>query len=296
MSAVEQAVFPPEIGQLVRGLPVRHLDATVSIRERLKICSGTEPIVAPNYADGARVPIQDWRGLTDVEFALLQDIGQTDDLAESIYIWRMPDAINQHVECFRRSISRHNDSSLIEPLSHTPEWLRGKKKLVDLVTRSGVDIGTKAFGHYTRPAGLVVTSVGGQGLMVGLHIDSWFNGTLHNRSSGLPNRLCLNLGPESRYFMFMNLPLSVMRQWLDDTSDDPVAFPARFMAAFPNYPVFRLEVAPGEGYIAPTEIMIHDATTMAKTKIDASFTILGNFDRHVVENLKNETERENRAV
>jgi hypothetical protein len=57
------------------------------------------------------------------------------------------------------------------------------------------------------------------------------------------------------------------------------------MEAFPSYPVLRLEIRPGEAYIAPTEIVIHDATTMGKEFTDATFTVLGNFDRSVIASL-----------
>jgi len=46
------------------------------------------------------------------------------------------------------------------------------------------------------------------------------------------------------------------------------------MQAFPDQFVLRLGVAPGEAYIAPTENLIHDASSMWMGDSDLSLTIL----------------------
>ena len=48
-----------------------------------------------------------------------------------------------------------------------------------------------------------------------------------------------------------------------------------FMQRYPDYPVIKVRVAPGEAYIAPTENMIHDASTVAKRVPDLHLTFLG---------------------
>lgn len=285
MPVTAERIVASPMNALLPGISVAHLNDWSSLRDRLKINSGTYPIEQVNYQDRARLPQQDWRDLTDGEFSLLLGDGAPDENAQNIYVWRLPGYIQAHMDGFRDSIKRFNDPSLIENIANTGHFLRGRRKLVDLVTRAGVNIGTKAFGHYTRPRDLIVTSVGHTGLMVGLHIDSWFNSDMADRLSGLPNRMCINLGPERRFFMFMNLPLTKLRERLGRPVTDAFYFPAEFMEAFPDYPVIRLEVRPGEAYIAPTEIIIHDATTVGKEFTDATFTILGNFDRSVIANL-----------
>ena len=49
------------------------------------------------------------------------------------------------------------------------------------------------------------------------------------------------------------------------------------MAAHENEPIFRLRVAPGEAYIAPTDFIPHDSTTIDKGDVDISLTLLGHF-------------------
>jgi hypothetical protein len=49
------------------------------------------------------------------------------------------------------------------------------------------------------------------------------------------------------------------------------------MRAYPDYPVTALTIHPGEAYIAATENLIHDGSSMGLTDPDVLFTILGEF-------------------
>jgi hypothetical protein len=60
-------------------------------------------------------------------------------------------------------------------------------------------------------------------------------------------------------------------------TENPTKIVRMFMARFPDYPVISVAVAPGEGYIAPTENVIHDGTTAGTTKPDVTLTLLGRF-------------------
>jgi hypothetical protein len=51
-----------------------------------------------------------------------------------------------------------------------------------------------------------------------------------------------------------------------------------FLHKFPEYPVVRLAVLPGEAYIAPTENMIHDGTTEGMRVLDQQVTVRGRLD------------------
>lgn len=104
---------------------------------------------------------------------------------------------------------------------------------------------------------------------VGMHIDAWDDrgtGVVGNR-----NRLCINFGPEDRYFLFVDAPVSEMRKALSEASDtqftgNPSEVGRCFMQAFPSYPVTRLRVRPGEAYVAPTCAILHDASTIGATQ------------------------------
>jgi hypothetical protein len=118
---------------------------------------------------------------------------------------------------------------------------------------------------------------------VGLHLDSWEKLPLRRRHFS-KQRICINLGQESRYFLFVNRALLQLITDLD--LDDPdyfyqdyrgVRLPEKFMTLRAHYPVICLAIHPGEAYIAPTENIIHDATSMGKQLPDWSLTFLGNF-------------------
>jgi hypothetical protein len=119
--------------------------------------------------------------------------------------------------------------------------------------------------------------------LIGLHVDSFYREPLATRHLA-PNRLCLNAGKEDRFLLFINLPLLEMRNILVRAGDtdprvtgDSIDVGDVFMALFPDYPVLRLTIRPGEAYIAPTENVVHDSTTEGKTESDVTITLLGEF-------------------
>ena len=62
-----------------------------------------------------------------------------------------------------------------------------------------------------------------------------------------------------------------------DKSNTPGTLVLNFMRCFPDYPVIRLRIAPNEAYIAPTENIIHDGSTLGKMYFDICLTIRGKF-------------------
>jgi hypothetical protein len=117
----------------------------------------------------------------------------------------------------------------------------------------------------------------------GMHLDSWDKLPLKHRSKS-KNRLCINLGREDRFFLFINLTLMDMFYALGLSEDRDIhkyyralKLPEKFMSKNPEYPVVKLRVSPGEAYIAPTENMIHDATNQGTHYPDLTLTFLGHF-------------------
>lgn len=116
---------------------------------------------------------------------------------------------------------------------------------------------------------------------VGLHIDSWDNLSINQTKNG-NNRICFNLGSEDRYFMFINLSvkkiLSMIKQKMEIPKDyNQNSLCRDFLRLYPDYSVIKLKVKPFEGYIAPTENIIHDGCTEGSSKTDITCTIRGNF-------------------
>jgi hypothetical protein len=121
---------------------------------------------------------------------------------------------------------------------------------------------------------------------VGLHVDSWFDTPLSLREHS-QNRICVNAGRSPRHFLFINLGLARMNAILNGTDLSQMAYYGsdlghEFMAAFPGYPVVRLTIQPGEAYIAPTENIIHDGSTLGMVHQDLAIHLIGSFAPIVV--------------
>ncbi len=129
-------------------------------------------------------------------------------------------------------------------------------------------------------SGLITTTTdGASGRRIGLHLDSW-DGREYRARDLCRNRICLNLGEEDRFLLFCNVTISTMVMALIDQSlhrESSRTLIRSFFSSFPNYPIIRLRIAPNEYYIAPTENIIHDSTTLGKEQPDVAITALGYF-------------------
>jgi hypothetical protein len=134
-------------------------------------------------------------------------------------------------------------------------------------------------GISVRPPGLRTTTYNASlGKRIGLHVDSW-DGLPHTRRPSARNRLCINLGTEDRYFVFCPTTVSTIYSELSQTGGCESFHHVvnRFFQEFPDSPVLCLRLKPGEYYVAPTENLIHDATTAPKSRPDVAFSMLGRF-------------------
>ena len=55
------------------------------------------------------------------------------------------------------------------------------------------------------------------------------------------------------------------------------ALAREFMTLYPQYPVIRVQVRPGEAYLAPTDNLVHDGSSVDMTEEDRNLTFLGEF-------------------
>jgi hypothetical protein len=119
---------------------------------------------------------------------------------------------------------------------------------------------------------------------IGLHVDDLDALPIVRREDSTA-RLCVNLGESERYLLFVNLGLARIAALLSalDPATDFLAWRSTtlihaFLERFPSYPLVRLAIRPGEAYIAPTENMIHDASTRTMQATDEQVTVRGRFD------------------
>jgi hypothetical protein len=115
-----------------------------------------------------------------------------------------------------------------------------------------------------RP-GLLSTAIkAATGACIGLHIDTHEPLPLTQRRSAMT--LCAaNIGAAERYLDFINLPV---RQIVASLAGSKVPVPETapalkdaFLLTYPDYPVVRITVPPGQAYLCNTQDTIHDGST-----------------------------------
>lgn len=142
-----------------------------------------------------------------------------------------------------------------------------------------------------KPSGLFTSTYDDRrGCYIGLHLDSWEQKSF-GETQFARNRICINLGNEARYLLFYSLTIQNMFDALDLSLDDlrklyprnnlGQAVGYEFMKTYPTYPVTRLKISPGEAYLAPTENLFHDGSTIDQTSVDITFTIRGYFRKMI---------------
>jgi hypothetical protein len=81
--------------------------------------------------------------------------------------------------------------------------------------------------------------------------------------------------------VFVNRPLAQLARDLGLSTDPATvragALGTAFLSRFPLYPVLLVRLRPGEGYVAPTENIVHDASTEGATAPDLAYTYHGRF-------------------
>jgi radical SAM protein with 4Fe4S-binding SPASM domain len=138
-------------------------------------------------------------------------------------------------------------------------------------------------GYAIKPFGLpTVTMDFRVNRLIGLHIDDWDGARLSDRKEATV-RICINTSREPRHFLYVPATVGGMVKLVSDLVD-PRVFDgdatglARFFARqFPNFPVMRVRVDPGFAYVAPTENMMHDASTVSMTSQSETITFRGHF-------------------
>lgn len=228
------------------------------------------------YVSGAFLPKMPWRKPSDWENARLwQDSGVTN--VDFVGIASIPSEILGTL----REIVRSTHTDALRQLE--PRRIREFiGPLVDYV-RDRFAYKSEPFNHGIHvhlPGRETVTVNTANGKYLGLHLDSWDRYPVEARARSL-NRICVNIGAEPRHLLFLNLSLmnvARLAQESQETADreyDSVG-PA-FMSRFPGYPIVKVRIAPGEAYIAPTDNVIHDASTLGSKTPSITLTLRGWF-------------------
>lgn len=243
----------------------------IFLRDRAEISNGMLTGQSEDYSADAIVPKHPWRRLTCFEENLL--IGN-DSKAPP---WTIAVIPFNEMDCQASRLEAPIGITSLQDATSAAKLLNSSRKFFNF-NSDPLCIGSSAYS-----GGLsTVTIDRNLNKKIGLHIDSWDALPLHKRSNSR-TRICVNLGQTFRYFLFCNLNLVDMARYLtnhldiDTSGFDPNEMYKHFFHAFPNYPAIRIKIMPFEGYLAPTEILVHDASTLG-TRLESSvITFLGQF-------------------
>lgn len=268
-------------------------DFAGGVSERIEVSSGTMPPSglepsAQRYKGWARVPRGPWRKLSEEEAHGLV-AKEADSGRATVQLIRAP------MELVRRFRTAVGDTACyataddFQAAFNTEQFRSCLDELGQWACLFGEEEETKErLVRVNRPGLHTVTRDPVEGTYIGMHVDNTYCHPLKDRSES-PRRMCLNIGTEARYLLFVDLPLqdmdSALREagipdprsdmWMERHVSSPMGL--AFMEVFPEYPVLRLRVEPGEGYIATTENMLHDASTLGMRSWDLLASVFGRF-------------------
>lgn len=124
----------------------------------------------------------------------------------------------------------------------------------------------------------------GRGQFIGLHLDNWDCRSVASRRTSR-NRLVVNLGPGRRQLVFVPSSEEILeeiadehlsREWIPGTNDVRT-----FVSRRSGIPALMVEFLPGDFYIAPTEVLIHDGATIGSASFSVVVQVLGRYPTRV---------------
>ncbi|MGD3107751.1 hypothetical protein [Streptomyces sp. YGL11-2] len=230
----------------------------LDLHERCEVGSTRIATREAPYENGAVVPAGDWRPLTPGLAQRLKPTASTPDSSLVELVTLPTDALPQAAS-----------DAAISAAAVRPGYSPGRSD-------------SQYLGHLTCPPETLTTTVNPSNRRrIGLHIDNWDRlprGTRHQSR----RRLCLNLGPGHRYLLLADRDAQGISQAIHP--DDEHHYPhtddvRRYVAEGRPLRCIRIHLAPGQGYIAPTELIPHDGSTEGQPLPSKAAFWLGHWPR-----------------
>ncbi|WP_184549797.1 hypothetical protein [Mucilaginibacter sp. FT3.2] len=262
-----------------------------NLLDRTEISAGTEralgysPAGIP-FRTGAYKPKKPWRQLTDREAEVLMLKNKTNhtDYSSTVTILSLPEILKDKLSQLElhRVLSKYYFTKYY---SKRESDFQNATRLLHLYF-SSFNVSEReilaSFFAVNNPNLETTTKYFEGRQYVGLHIDNWENATIEGAHLA-QNRVCINLGLQTRYLLFVNQPLNNIKSRIVEKEGDfhlentQWHLGQRFFKHYQSYPVVKIAIHPFEAYIAPTENMLHDGSTIQATKPDITFTLRGYF-------------------
>jgi hypothetical protein len=253
---------------------------------RMSLNEGTAPAPLADhpigFCENSWVGRGPFRPLSEAEASELYAVPGTHRADNTLALVRFPQPLiaNDAIRCLHEAATPEKAAAIAER-SETKEAIEAIEGYMEsfLVCQRPM----MRRGLVIRPPGLLTVVIHPkEEKLLGLHMDNWDPLPLHQKNEA-DNRIAVNLGPEPRYFLFINLTAVQMLEALfpglpaSACTLTGSALGKLFMQRYPEYPLVRLEIRPGEAYIAPTENLVHEGSTMGMTSVDLNLTHRGAF-------------------
>lgn len=267
------------------------LVASVTVQapsERLAINSGVRLETSDAYHPHSYLPRSDWRTPNVDELAVLTSL-TTEDYSRTIRVLPLPAEITKICQDMgldavadRRSIRQQFAAN--RPLFEQFELLLNNFLLsMEMVDETAPVIHAFPIATHGLPS-ITRRYLNGseEYRFCGLHVDC-DSGASVVACTSARNRISINLTGEPRHLFFINIALDELNAryaeqfGLPTNIDDRNSLVQEFLAHNHTYPVVRLTVQPYEAYIAPTDNIIHEASTLGRTIEDVTLVALGKF-------------------
>lgn len=245
----------------------------------------------PQYEDNAYVVKRDWRKLSKKEINALTATNNR-NYYNTIYVGDISDELKQifedlkFKECLRpKDVHEYmkRDHDLTLKLSNTmqtylTDFANNQPFHFHFIGANLPNIDMVAADNTMLPADHQEEDK----KCMGIHNDGAELRTVHQTyKSG--NRFTINLGNETRYFLYVNLSLTQAFNMLKKklgvtvTQVDLYNISKLFFKYFPDYPVIRIPQKPYQYYIAPTDHCFHDGSTIGMSTLDVIMIYFGKF-------------------
>jgi len=230
---------------------------------------------APYFSD-AYIPCGPWRNPNQSDIDKLSSINKKTNLFNTVKVFSVPVEILKPFKLLDlRAVSNESD---YYTRMRSVAGKQAVNNAIDYVrTLAMTDDTIETMAIYNRPGLYSSARDNIQEYYLGLHIDRMLCETITDDSDNF-NLLSINLGSGDRYFFYINITLQNLINLTESTENISYrGLVRRFFQLYPNYPVIRLTISPGDAYIAPAKSMIHDGIG-PKTEHDLHLMFRGYFN------------------
>lgn len=264
---------------------------SLEITNGVKIGFGFDYLGNRQYKENAFIPKNNWRKLYDEEQSILFTDDIEKDINSLIGLFHLPKNIIHEFDKigFKEAFCKDDYDDIFNS-QH--------KKIVDVLKTLGNFFFELIHSNYTlsevvfhgisfeQQALETVAYSDTDNKYFGLHIDRNISSNLFLRAKN-PNRISINIGKESRYLLFVPLSIdSIFKMVVEkegsfeslknNLTEQTLVY--NFFKHYPDYPVLRLEHKPYDVYVAPTDNIIHDGSTIGKQLPDMIAVFTGYFN------------------